>query len=77
MATSEILSVAELESIGGGLDGWGFTGAVLAIGACTIAVATATVWGAVGGLHAIDAVGADAMSIYVSGKTREKPIESR
>ncbi len=60
----KVLSVTEIEEVNGGLDGWGFAGAVLAVGAGMIAVATAPAWGAIGGVLAIGAVGANAMSSY-------------
>ncbi|MTV39325.1 hypothetical protein [Duganella radicis] len=60
------LSIKEIEEVSGAgeLSGWGFAGAVLAVGAGTIAVATAPVWGAIGGVLAIAAVGANAMAVY-------------
>lgn len=61
------LDRCEFCEVEGGLDGWTFAGSVLAIGAGAIAVATAPVWGAVGGLCAIAAVGANAMSNYSGG----------
>ena len=60
----KVISESQLDEVSGGLDGWGFAGAVLAIGAGTIAVVTAPVWGAIGGVLAIGAVGANAMSSY-------------
>ncbi len=67
MAIIEIKSDTKLDCVGGGLNGWGFAGSVLAIGACAIAVATAPVWGAVGGAPAIGAVEANAMAAFSSG----------
>lgn len=60
----QVMTEAELNEVAGAMDGWGFAGAVMAIGAGAIAVATAPVWGAVGGLLAIGAVGANAMSQF-------------
>lgn len=67
MAIQEISDSKVLDDVSGGLNGWGFTSAVLAIGAGMVAVVTAPAWGAIGGLLAIGAVGANAMSSYSSG----------
>ena len=63
----KVLSVTEVGAVSGGdMGAWGFTGAVLAVGAGMIAICTAPVWGAVGAVVGIAAVGANAMSVYSS-----------
>ncbi|WP_156422133.1 hypothetical protein [Paucibacter sp. KCTC 42545] len=61
------LSIDQVAAVNGGANnGWGFAGAVLAVAGGTIAICTAPVWGAVGGVLAIAAVGANALSSYSS-----------
>lgn len=63
----KVLSVTEVEVVSGGeYGGWAFAGAVLTVGVGVIAICTAPVWGAVGGVLAIGAVGANAMAAYSS-----------
>lgn len=60
----QIISDTEVEQVAGGLDGWGFAGSVLAIGAGAIAIVTAPAWGAIGGVLAVGAVGFNAIASY-------------
>ncbi len=56
------LTATEVLDVNGGLTGWQFIGALLAIGGATIAVCTAPAWGALAGVMAIGAVGANSLS---------------
>ena len=68
------LTESESEQIyGGAVDGWSFAGAVLSIGAASIAVCTAPAWGAIGGVLAIAAVGANMMSGYANASGSGDP----
>jgi hypothetical protein len=62
----KVLNSTDIEAVtGGDMDGWGFAGTVMAIGAGLIGVCTAPAWGAVAGVLVVGAAGAQAMSRYM------------